>query len=336
MRKGPAAATLLVISLWAGLTTSVFATTVFHRLHTVDAQTASSRDRVEQLTARVANTDAELDRRWSQVDVALRAARPIRHEVNDALVSWLSAFRHARRVSESPVADEDTRRLLRGAATRALPTKLRDLDVIQRADQERDAFAGLVARRGSLSTELARSKAVIAAGAVQRDRFVREAKTKGAATDLRTTSDALTRLLNDVEPADPEFDFHRLKGTLARPVSGEPDHQFGATGHLVRANGWTWKVDSGTEVRAVGAGEVVYVGSVEGWGRVAVVDHGGAYRSIYAHLQSVSVREGDRVERAAVLGAVGESGSLDGPRLYVELRDGAEPFDPAPWFLQIE
>jgi septal ring factor EnvC (AmiA/AmiB activator) len=40
---------------------------------------------------------------------------------------------------------------------------------------------------------------------------------------------------------------------------------------------------------------------------------------------------GDGVGEGDDLGTVGETGSLSGPRLYFEIRQGAEPLDPAEW-----
>jgi septal ring factor EnvC (AmiA/AmiB activator) len=337
MRRGAAATTILLTLAGAGLAGGVLAkqhTTLFHQLHRIDAQRTDAHSRAAAVEARVKGTETELSERWSQVDVALRAARPIRHEVNDALLNWLGAFRQADRAAESPVAAADTRNLLRGAAAESLSSSLQDLDVIRRADAERAAFSDLVARRAALATELARNRAVIESVSDRRASLLERARTEGVSADLEATSVRLTELLAELEPAHPEFDFHRLKGTLARPVSGQPEHVFGASATLIRPGGWTWRPEAGAKVRTIGAGTVVHVGPLEGWGLVAVVDHGGPYRSIYAHLSGVSVNPGDRLERADVLGAVGASGSIDGPRFYLELRDGTGPVDPAPWFVQ--
>ena len=40
---------------------------------------------------------------------------------------------------------------------------------------------------------------------------------------------------------------------------------------------------------------------------------------------------GEIVNRGDIVGRVGETGSLEGPGLYFELRSGREPQDPAVW-----
>ena len=63
----------------------------------------------------------------------------------------------------------------------------------------------------------------------------------------------------------------------------------------------------------------------------AIVDHGGGVASVYAHADVLVVAKGESVVRGQQLGKVGETGSLRGPYLYFEMRDGGKPVDPAGW-----
>lgn len=56
------------------------------------------------------------------------------------------------------------------------------------------------------------------------------------------------------------------------------------------------------------------------YGRYVVVDHGGGWTTLYAHLQSFSVRVGQRVSAGAKIGAVGSTGGSSGPHLHFEQR----------------
>ena len=78
------------------------------------------------------------------------------------------------------------------------------------------------------------------------------------------------------------------------------------------------------DVRAVDDGRVVYVSARPGasdYGRYVVVEHvweGSPFYSLYAHLASVTVYEGDRVRRGEPLGVLGYSGQgLDRERAHV-------------------
>jgi septal ring factor EnvC (AmiA/AmiB activator) len=51
------------------------------------------------------------------------------------------------------------------------------------------------------------------------------------------------------------------------------------------------------------------------------VDHGEGYHSLVAHLGSMHTAMGEEVSAGAVLGTVGDSGSLKGSYLYFEIRE---------------
>ena len=64
-------------------------------------------------------------------------------------------------------------------------------------------------------------------------------------------------------------------------------------------------------------------------GRTVVLDHSAGLETLYAHLGSIAVAEGDRVEAGEVIGAVGSSGWVTGPHLHLEVRLDGRPADPA-------
>ncbi|MFS2136388.1 peptidoglycan DD-metalloendopeptidase family protein [Duganella sp. Dugasp56] len=87
-----------------------------------------------------------------------------------------------------------------------------------------------------------------------------------------------------------------------------------------------------TPVHASAAGVVIAAGPLaenDGrYGTTVIVDHG-TQRSLYAHLSSVAVKAGTRVEAGQLIGAVGESGFATGPHLHFEIRQGEQAIDPA-------
>src|SRR6185503_11057508 len=68
-----------------------------------------------------------------------------------------------------------------------------------------------------------------------------------------------------------------------------------------------------------------------GYGNLIIVDHGGEYYTVYAHAADIRVTEGDEVKQGQIIGTVGDTGSLQGPRLYFEVRHEGKPQDPAQW-----
>jgi len=87
----------------------------------------------------------------------------------------------------------------------------------------------------------------------------------------------------------------------------------------------------GTEFKAVYPGTVLYTGWFKGYGNMIILDHGHGYYTLYAHASAIQVREGETVRQGQVIGQVGETGSLAGPRLYFEVRSQGQPEDPQRW-----
>ena|SRR5438067_2045922 len=87
----------------------------------------------------------------------------------------------------------------------------------------------------------------------------------------------------------------------------------------------------GQPILASTAGTVVLVSSLDGYGTVTVLDHGGGVMTLYAHQAEVFVVTGDRVQRGEQIGLVGDTGLCTGPHLHFEVRVGGRPIDPSPW-----
>jgi murein DD-endopeptidase MepM/ murein hydrolase activator NlpD len=76
----------------------------------------------------------------------------------------------------------------------------------------------------------------------------------------------------------------------------------------------------GTRVRSVGDAVVDYAGPKGGYGKVVILRHHGAYTTVYAHLNRIAVRRGQRVEQNDTIGFVGQTGWATGPHLHYEFR----------------
>jgi flagellar protein FlgJ len=84
----------------------------------------------------------------------------------------------------------------------------------------------------------------------------------------------------------------------------------------------------GTEVPAAAAGEVTFAGDQGGYGTTVVVRHEDGFETRYAHLSSMQVQTGDRVEAGQSVGRVGNSGRSTGPHLHFEVRRNGQQVDP--------
>lgn len=89
--------------------------------------------------------------------------------------------------------------------------------------------------------------------------------------------------------------------------------------------------DGRTDVRAIYWGWVAFTGWIPGLGQVVILDHTVGFTSLYAHLDTIDVKVGDKVKTGDILGAMGETESFFGKRLYLELRRDGVALDPVPW-----
>ena len=92
----------------------------------------------------------------------------------------------------------------------------------------------------------------------------------------------------------------------------------------VRSIDWNRADDAGAAVVAAAAGVVSTAQATPsgGYGRYVVVDHQNGESSLYAHLASVTVSTGQRIDQAAMLGTVGDSGNARGTHLHFEEKVG--------------
>lgn len=85
----------------------------------------------------------------------------------------------------------------------------------------------------------------------------------------------------------------------------------------------------GTPVFATGDGIVeVASRSRRGSGNRIVINHGYAYKTVYAHLHELNTRQGRRVNRGDVIGTVGTTGLSTAPHLHYEVLINDEPVNP--------
>jgi murein DD-endopeptidase MepM/ murein hydrolase activator NlpD len=87
----------------------------------------------------------------------------------------------------------------------------------------------------------------------------------------------------------------------------------------------------GTVVTAAADGDVLFAGDQgTAYGVMVILAHGADLVTVYAHLSRVDVEKGAHVARGEALGAVGQTGRQDAPRLHFQVRRGRTPVDPLP------
>lgn len=85
----------------------------------------------------------------------------------------------------------------------------------------------------------------------------------------------------------------------------------------------------GAPVAAANDGQVVVTRDAYFSGNTVVVWHGAGLFTAYFHLDSIAVREGQRVRKGEVLGGLGSTGRATGPHLHWGVKVGGLYVDPA-------
>jgi murein DD-endopeptidase MepM/ murein hydrolase activator NlpD len=113
-----------------------------------------------------------------------------------------------------------------------------------------------------------------------------------------------------------------------------------ASGLVSRGFGWdgpAWHpgIDIGSlrslDVRAAAPGVVEdagFEGGFKGYGKIVLVDVGGGYEALFAHLSKVEVKPGEQVETGQMLGLAGCTGRCHGTHLHFEVRWHGTAIDP--------
>lgn len=95
-------------------------------------------------------------------------------------------------------------------------------------------------------------------------------------------------------------------------------------------NGVDFAAKTGTPVRTVGDGRVVYAGYNGGAGYMVKVQHDSKWATAYMHLSKIDskVKKGTFVSRGQLIGAVGATGMASGPHLHYSLYKNGRYVDP--------
>jgi len=94
--------------------------------------------------------------------------------------------------------------------------------------------------------------------------------------------------------------------------------------------GFDLAAKTGTPVAAAAGGTITHAGEAGTYGNLVTIRHDNGFETRYAHLSSVSVKVGDKVEPGQQVGNVGTTGYSTGPHLHFELRHDGKPLDPEP------
>lgn len=226
----------------------------------------------------------------------------------------------AKRAEEAKKAEEQTKRI---AAERASEAR--------RIAEERNAKAKSEASKAAVKAALkaeAEAKAEMKAAASETIKATEEVK----ATSISSVS-ALTKEENLLSG-----NFERNKGRLPWPTSnGFINGHFGVQQHpilkhvVTNNRGIYIQTPSGSSARAVFDGIVTKCGFFPGSNSLVIIQHGD-YRTVYANLTQVYVREGERISAKQTLGKIYTDTDNDNKtELYFQIYNGRNLINPESW-----
>lgn len=117
------------------------------------------------------------------------------------------------------------------------------------------------------------------------------------------------------------------------PLTGKITSLFGMRNHPVLGetlhhDGIDISQPTGTPVKPLTSGVVTFSGKKGGYGMMVEIVHDNGLTSRYAHLSTLSVREGEQVSPEQIIGEVGQTGLATGPHLHLEVLRQNTPVDP--------
>lgn len=113
-----------------------------------------------------------------------------------------------------------------------------------------------------------------------------------------------------------------------RFTSGFGNRRDPKTGRTRMHNGVDFAGPRGTAIHATSEGVVTKAGWYGGYGNTVIIRHAFGIETLYAHLSSLNVREGQRVSRGERIGGMGTTGRSTGVHLHYEVRLGGNPVNP--------
>lgn len=113
------------------------------------------------------------------------------------------------------------------------------------------------------------------------------------------------------------------------PAKGEVISQFGEVVDNRINKGIKIQSQTQESIFAAMAGEVVFVGFLNGYGETIIVEHCDNISTVYSHLEDISVTQGDFIPQGHTLGKMKLNAQGDSYLLHFEVRNGQKATDPS-------
>lgn len=148
------------------------------------------------------------------------------------------------------------------------------------------------------------------------DSDVLSATTETSADEESQSQEPLSQMEIDANYIKENYSFTLpLKGTISSRYGARTPTEIVSANHA----GIDIAVNEGTKFVAAMEGEVTFVSSEGGYGNHVYIQNGDVI-TIYAHCQTIYVKQGDKISQGEQIGEVGSTGNATGPHLHFEVR----------------
>lgn len=223
----------------------------------------------------------------------------------------------------------DTRELVEDKKAQ-LETENEELSVlIYNAEVEAQSYEQLIAAKAEVIAEYEIQIAANEAEVSSMQQAVNDFEAEIAALEEKLRREQATRVYDGGQFTFPMAWYYRVTshfGYRIHPIFG---YGHGHTGIDLSA-------DTGTEIYAAYAGEVVISTYSSSAGNYIAINHGkdssgNVLITMYLHCSKLLVSEGDTVKAGQLIGLVGSTGNSTGPHLHFTVKLNGEYVDPAPY-----
>ena len=321
--------------------------TLLQALSEIDSELASAQDELRKAEERMGEMEKDLvkyRRMQEQANLSLvehRQRLKVRlrtlYKMGD--VGWMNLVFGAEsveagleRISFLRRLAQSDRELIAGTRRQREVLKVAERNIHRQKLRQQELTKQVLKRREE--AEQARARQMDAIKLIQRE----EALHKRAIRELRAARRRLAGVVKSIEgKRSVARGFKSWRGRLPSPVAGAKvevpyglrvDPRFKTK---TKHQGVDIRAKEGAQVRAVYPGKVAFAEPFQGYGLLVILDHGGGYYTLYAHLGRFMVKKGDKVPKGKTIGTLGSTGSLKGPYLYFEVREGGKAVDPQKW-----
>jgi len=154
-----------------------------------------------------------------------------------------------------------------------------------------------------------------------------------AILEMQRAENNLTRTLANLKRKEEKKirGFLYNKGRMEEPVTGKLIVHFGDPVENGPSKGIIIHTEANAPVFSIYTGKIIFAGYKLGYGNMIIIDHGLQYYTVTAHLDDVSVQNGERILSRQQIGTTGDIATLFSKGLYFEIRHGSQPIDPLLW-----